>query len=570
VGLVVAGDAKVNPLNPLDFLTDAKKDRLIDAGLTKVADAAEKSGAARLAQALRNLRNDTPFIEDVAGGLQKALIAFSVEWGNSDPEVVSAIQQPSIWESTEILSDLATILLSPAEIRGPEFDRMSELITAAAPGGVNDRVTVVLEWLISKAREELFTHPKLQGVHSLYLQAQAVDRQVDILEELRAIHRDNTVVLSAIAPKLSPESIQAISGSSKPPPQSISGHPAWNRTFHRGELPGTPLPDVLTPSVRGSGRISLAYEPVIGTEGALWLEGIQSDITRSIETADFVMQEKIVERLLENDFGIASIKACSYYMLGESKRLQADFVKTEPERVRLLAAAADAYSAAWELDPASARSQRGLGRVHEVSGDLGKALKLYARARASALNAFEESGEPPSSEAAHEVLRSTRHYASCVAQRIRTDQQGAAARDSNLRQLHGVILESDELHRSILPRFAAQSHWTFIEWFMGLVLLAKSYAVVQDFQRSWLSLLYALSARMGMMDPVKASFSDVERGNLTWWCDTAKSVKVSDLNFRDGVERLAESVLTDNVSVAWINMQDLVWPVRPPWSQHQI
>ena len=108
----------------------------------------------------------------------------------------------------------------------------------------------------------------------------------------------------------------------------------------------------------------------------------------------------------------------------------------------------------------------------------------------------------------------------------------------------------------------------FIEWFMGLVLLAKSYAVVENMQRAWLSLLYALSARMAMMDPAKASLSAVERGNLKWWCDTAKNVKVSDLSFQDGVERLAESVFTNDVSAAWINMQDLVWPVRPPWSQH--
>ena len=358
-------------LNPLDYLTDAKKDKLIDAGLTKVADAAESAGAGHLAQALRNLRNDTPFIEDVAAGLQRALGAFSVEWGETDPELVNAIQNNSLWESTEILSYLSSILLRPAEIHGPEFERMKELLIRASPGTMEERVTAALEWLIDRARKELFTHPKLQGVHSLYLQAQTVDRQGEILEELRAIHRDNAAVLTVIAPQLSFGANLAISGS--------AAHAAPSLAAYRGEASDMPLPDVLTPPLLGSGLISVSYQPVIGKEAALWLEGIQVDITGSIEAADFEEQEKIAERLLGNDFGITSLTASGYYMLGESKRLQADFVSTEPGRERLLDAAADAYSTAADLDPTSARSQRGLGRVYEVRGEARQGIEAVCK-----------------------------------------------------------------------------------------------------------------------------------------------------------------------------------------------
>ena len=71
---------------------------------------------------------------------------------------------------------------------------------------------------------------------------------------------------------------------------------------------------------------------------------------------------------------------------------------------------------------------------------------------------------------------------------------------------------------------------------------------------------------MAMMDPNRSRLSSVERDNLTWWCNTAKAVKLQNASSRNGVERLAEGVARDDASMVWINMQDLVWPVQAPWS----
>lgn len=556
-------------LNPLDYLTDTKKDRIIDGALTRLASAAESAGSNRLAESLRKLRNDTPFIEDVAAGLGRALTRFSEEWEAIDPEVVAAVQEGELWESGDLLGDLCTILMRPMAISGPEFRRMADAFCDALPGIADERVTEALTRLIAIVREELFVHPHLQGVHKLYLQIESANREAAILEELRAIHQDNTTVLTYVASQLTQASQPAISSDKheldKDKLPLIAGG-GDSRTLRRIEVLDEPLPDILTPSIDSAGALTASYAPLVGEEAALWLQKIQSDITLSIETADFEMQAAIAGRLLENDLGIRELAASGHYIRGEAQRLQADFVNNSVDRDRLLDAALESYGIAAELNPSSARSQRGLGRVYEVKGDVGKALNLYSRARLKALAAFAESGEPPSSEAAHEVLRSTRHYASCMSQSLAANLLGPSARDSSIRQLHGVILESEDLHRSILPRFAAQSDWMYIEWFMGLVLLAKSYSVVEDVQHAWVSLLYALSARMAMMDPNRSRLSSVERDNLTWWCNTAKAVKLQNASSRNGVERLAEGVARDDASMVWINMQDLVWPVQAPWS----
>ena len=552
-------------VGPLDFLTDTKKDRLIDAALTRLANTAEGAGSNRLAESLRSLRNDTPFIEDVAAGLKRALIRFSREWRARDPEIVAVLEDSRFWESNDLLSELCAILIRPLATNDTEFQQLRIALNQASPEVEDWRIDEALARLISLVREELFSHPQLQGIHELYLQVESVNRQGAMLEELRTIHQDNTAVLKLIKSQLGQSERAMITGT----PRGISGEVTTHGRVSSGlageTLAGLPLPDVLTPSLNDSDLVRISYTPVVGHEAASWLQSIQSDITHSIEIADFSAQEAIARRLLENDFEMPKLAASGHYMLGEAQRLQADFVSNSAERGRLLNAAADSYSTALDLDPDSARSRRGLGRVYEVKGNIGNALKLYSRARLKALDEF-ESDELSNSEAAHEVLRSTRHYASCMSQRLAEDVQGPSARDSSIRQLHGIILGSEDLHRSILPKFAAQSDWMYIEWFMGLVLLAKSYSVAQDIQRAWFSLLYALSARMEMMDETALSLSAVERGNITWWCNTAKTVKLQNPSSRVGVERLAESVAKDDVRMVWVNMRDLVWPVQAPWS----
>jgi hypothetical protein len=554
-------------INPLNYLADSVKNKLIDAGLTKVADAAESAGSSTLAQSLRKLRSDTPLIEDVAAGLGRAIESFSAGWTDRDPELVAAVEDVALWRTSDFLADLTAILVRPGATRGREFDRMKATLGAAAPEVPDDRLSEGLAYLLGKVREELFTHPKLQAVHALYLQVTAVEGQAAILEELKAIHRDNTAVLAAITSRHTNEYRQLSSSGIRPsvgtPRPGIAGVEARNGV-RRVESDGG-LPDVLTPPLADRPSVASAYEPLVGKDAALWLEGIQMDITGSIERADFTKQDEIARQLLASDLGVAEINVAGHYILGEAQRLQADFSGNQLIREQFLESAFISYSTALDLNPSSPRALRGLGRVHEVRGDIGKALNLYGKARISALHALADGGDSVGGDVAHEVLRSTRHYASCMSQRIRDDRQGPSARDSSLRQLHGVVLESEDLHHSILPRFAAHQHWMYIEWFMGLVLLAKAYLIVQDFERAWMSLVHALSARMTMMDSARPFFSGVEQGNLMWWCDTAKTVKMPLDNFGRGVECLAESVARGDVPGAWVNMIDLVRPFMPPW-----
>lgn len=554
-------------VNPLDYVPQHVKTKLIDAGLTKLAAAAESSGSTQLAAALRTLRSDTPFLEDVSSGLGRALEKFAREWSVSDPELTRIIVKESwIQRSSTFLSNLAGLLVHPTSSACREFNDMEGELKRVVAGRVSqERVRAGLNFLVSKVREELFTHPKLMPVHALFLQRSSLEGQVAILEELRAIRRENAAAVAVL-----------IEGAGKPHAAPLGlevGKPPARTTNNNGSIAtgpekrstNVPPPDVLTPAIDGSRLVQSLYEPLVGREVADWLADVQVRVIYTIENADFESQQRIAEELLTVDADVPHLKASANYLLGEAKRLQADFVDDVQQRRRALNGAFEAYSTALDLDGGSPRALRGLARIHEVQGDFGEAMSLYRQARAAALHAYTESAERTHNEHAHEVLRATRHYVSCISEVIRENRQSSWARESGRTQLHGLALESTDLHRTILPRFRADRDWMRIEWFMGLVLLAKGYAAVGDMYRAWLSLLHALMARVEMMDATSANLSRVERGNLLWWCKIASIVNVPAFEFGRIVEDIHRDVDLNNKPAVLASIEEALLPLRPPW-----
>lgn len=564
-------------INPLNYVPAQVKTRLIDNVLTKLAEAVDASGSPRLARTLRDLRSDTPFIEDVAEGLGRALESFALHWQGRDPQFTAIlVAETEIWKTPEFLGGLAASLMRPIGAPSPVLDDMTRVVLVAVAGRVpDDRVTRGVGALLSMVREELFAHPKLQAVHSLFLQAFAVSGQVAILEELRAMRRDNVAALTTLRPAddvTVPALTSNVGTLSGCVAGTTSGIPLIVRVTSKTTRR---MPDVLTPALTGQPMVAPAYEPVVGREAAAWLGTIQDRVTGSVETADFKAQQRIAEELLQHDVGLPSLTSSAYYLLGEARRLQADTMASDKDRSQLLNAACDSYGTALDLDETSPRALRGLARIQEVRGDIGGALKLYEQARIGALHAYVAHGGAPESDSSHEVLRSTRHYAACLSQSIIDAPSGAWLRESQRAKLRGSVLESDDLHRDILPRFAAYSGWMRTEWFMGLVLLAKSYAVIGDQIRAWLSMLHALAALMGIMDPTRHSFAPTEPGNpsrwhrLLWWHSTARIVRSPMSDFDRLIEVIGDAVQNDDATAAWLCMQEIVQPIRSPWSNQR-
>lgn len=570
-------------LNPLDYVPEGTKQKLVDAGLTRMANAAARSGSTRLAKALRDLRGDTPFIEDVCEGLERALDEFVAEWSVRDPELTALmIEERSLWQSADFLGDLATVLLRPTPSGGPQLASMRARLLEVVAGRVReDRVDDGLRALVAKVRDELFAHPKLQQVHGLFLQRTAVEGNVAILAELRAIRQDNATILTALAsPGTGRAALSSGGGTAggdaaedkdpEQPPIPAPPRPRLPEPPSRPAMAGGAarpyLPDIFTPALDGGEATAARYEPLVGRELSEWLAGVQSRVTDCVERGDFLTQQGIAEEILATDTGLVAVEAGAYYLLGESQRLQAGLAENEHVSRRLTDAAFESYSVAADMDPPPARALRGQARVNEMRGDIGEALTLYARARAAALHALADGGDSPGNETAHEVLRSTRHYAACLSQVVSEDPRSSWSTESRRLQLHGLILESDELHRDIIPRFPDNPRWMQIEWFMGLVFLAKGYAAVNDMNRAWLSLLHALSARMEMMDPAQPGFSPVERGNLLWWCGCARGVRVPGQDFGQLSERIAHALKVGDTALVWADMHEVILPIQTPWA----
>jgi len=565
-------------MNPLAYVPDKVKSRLIDKGLSKLAEVAERNGSPKLANALRDLRSDTPFIEDLSAALSRAMVSFEWKWRARDALLTEIIMtETELWRSTDFLGLLAGSLLQPTDGVGSDLWEMRNALAMVVAGRVpEDRVTAGLEALVAAVREEMFAHPKLYEVHTLYLQKAMLAGQVAMIEKLSDIQRDLASIERASQsgltgasaplslPAAPPRKQRGPEADGPPTPAAADEIVPTVHTVHLVTRPSVPhLPDVLTPVFDGRCPIVSSYAPVVGEEAARWLGDIQMRVTDTIEQANFAAQQRIAKDLLAEDLGIIELRASAYYLLGEATRLQADFCD-DGAREQLLDAATDAYGAAVDLN-GSIRALRGLGRVREVRGDIAGALRLYGRARAGALLAYTDGGDAPDSEAAHEVLRATRHYVACASQASLASPTGLPVPHSKLTQFHGAIAESCDLHYTILPGFSASTRWMQIEWFMGLVLLARAYTVVGNHHQSWLCLAHALDARIGMMDPAQPSLSAIERGNLLWWLRCARAVKAPVPDFDAQLDLLDAAVESGDTSTAWVTMCDIVWPIRPPW-----
>jgi hypothetical protein len=386
-----------------------------------------------------------------------------------------------------------------------------------------------------------------------------------MIQTLQAIQTGLSSIGAAQRPELAlppPGSNERSGGDEKP-----VGAATWSppRTIHLVmRTTAVQPPDVLTPAIDAHDLLIPAWTPIVGVEAAQWLGEVQQRVTRSIEQADFVTQEGLARELLAAGLPGDDLRASGFYLLGEAKRLQADF--SDPDvRASLLADAADAYGSALEIN-GSVRALRGLGRVQEVQGDVGGALETFRRARVSALQAYADGRGGAKNEAAHEVLRATRHYVACVCQASLDSRGGAPIiRHSKIVQIRGAIAESHELHHEILPRFSTNARWRQIEWFMGMVLVGRAYAVVGDHIQSWLCFLQALTARMEMIEPTRKNFTSIERGNLLWWLRSAQATQSPAPDFSSQLEVLDSALRSDDTSVAWQLMHDIVRPIRHPW-----
>ncbi len=114
----------------------------------------------------------------------------------------------------------------------------------------------------------------------------------------------------------------------------------------------------------------------------------------------------------------------------------------------------------------------------EVRGRYDEALEYFWKAKGLCLLGLASAGPKERPDLAHEVLRTSRHLIHCLLDIRRTSPSSPWNRENKRQELQGYILECENLHRELMPVFKAEEKWSTIEWFMGLVFVAKAWAAV--------------------------------------------------------------------------------------------
>jgi hypothetical protein len=328
--------------------------------------------------------------------------------------------------------------------------------------------------------------------------------------------------------------------------------------------PPLQLPDLWTPGTPRPPFVD-AYARVVGTVRAQELWVIAEQGIRAVEDGDFARQVTL-GRHVEKTFGdVAEVAAAGTYFLAEGLRLCGSLESDAAQRSQLLAQAESEYSAAVLRLPADPRPLRGLGRVLELQGELGAAEQLLHRAKALSMLTDDV---PTAVAAAHERLRTTRHYVHCVLD-IRADSPTSVWNsERKAEQLRGYIVECANLHEEIMPRYQSRPQWSMIEWFMGLVFLAKAWASVGDVMHATFTLLHALRVRLELM-PAAGALTDVERSNVQWWLSVATTVALpGDRIIRSAAEGIAAALAMNDRGALKVVASPIIFSFSPPWTSN--
>lgn len=328
----------------------------------------------------------------------------------------------------------------------------------------------------------------------------------------------------------------------------------------------TPPLDLWTPGPAREDVIAY-YDPIVGRGTAERLWTISKAAISAVASGDFQRQVDIgceLERIASDH---PYLMAEGAYFTAEGLRLLADMERSSEKAADLRKRALENYrrsSAGLPYDP---RPIRGIGRILEVRGDYDEALGHLKHAKGLCLTGLASTDATRRPDLAHEMLRTARHLIHCVLEIRAKSPLSQWNRENKRPEIEGLIAECDNYHRDYMPTFEKAESWWLIEWFMGLVFLARAWAEVGYQEKAKQSLVYALAARRKLIGH-DAHLSAVERTNLRWWLSVARDRTTSfDPRSRELVERLAAAVDQGQRQGVHQAIDDLLLPVLPPWDR---
>lgn len=324
--------------------------------------------------------------------------------------------------------------------------------------------------------------------------------------------------------------------------------------------------DLWTP---GSARhdIVVYYEPIVGRETAERLWDLSQAAISAVANGDFQRQVAIGRELRDIAPDNIYLKAEGEYFEAEGLRLLADVERSPEKMTELRELAFENYHRASEALPQDPRPVRGIGRLLDVQGKYDDALRYLVRAKGLCLTGLASTDAMCRPDLAHEMLRTARHLIHCLLDVRTTNPLSKWHRENKRHELEGLLVECENYHREYMPIFQIAESWWQIEWFMGLVFLARAWAQLGRPERARQCLVYALDMRRKLIGR-NAQLSAVERANLRWWLAVAKDRTTAfDSRSYELIDRLAAAVEQGDRQSVRLVIDDLLVPALPPWDQ---
>jgi hypothetical protein len=309
------------------------------------------------------------------------------------------------------------------------------------------------------------------------------------------------------------------------------------------------------------------YTPIIGDAAARHLWAINRNSISAVSQGNFQRQIGVSDELhsLVPDNVILAGEAS--YFKAEGLRLLADVERTPEKKGILRDQATDEYLHAETLLKDDPRPIRGLGRLLEIKGDFNGALKQFTIAKGLCLTQRSRDSLTSNLDLAHEILRSTRHFIHCLLDIRSTNLSSAWHRVNKEHEIEGYLSECENLHFENMPQFLSEPAWYYIEWFMGLVFLAKAWGGLGHFTHMQRTLVKALDARRRLLVPA-SDLSPVERANLEWWLSVARMYHNVGFepDFSKMLDRVEAALRANDLSALRSSIDEIVALFLPQWA----
>jgi len=305
-----------------------------------------------------------------------------------------------------------------------------------------------------------------------------------------------------------------------------------------------------------------SYEPLLGLATAESLSRLSKSAIRAVADGDFARQIAIADELRRLAPVSEQLQAEALYLEAEGLRLLSDLEANGDRKAALQARATELYAHCADLLPGDPRPIRGLGRTREVQGDLGGAERDFELAFGLCVAGMARERGVNRLDLAHEALRTSRHRIHCLLSLRQTNPASIWNREHKTRELEGLLISCENLHREYMPQFASERAWSCIEWFMGLVFIAQSWKQLGNAPKAQQVLVHALIARRQLIGG-EGQLSEVERANIHWWLAVATDrLTLFGSASAELLTRLGE---TESRSDALAIIDEILLPYVPPW-----